>query len=64
MSSHQSSYTCIAEQRCYLNAVADNLLDQHFNPIGPDQVCAGDVTSLKTGEGWMYLAIVMDLYSR
>ena len=33
-------------------------------PLSEDEVCAGDITHLRTHKGWMYLAIVMDLYSR
>ena len=34
------------------------------NPLSEDEVWAGDITYLRTHKGWMYLAIVMDLYSR
>lgn len=54
----------VTTKRKHSDAVADNLVNMNFNVAAPNQVWAGDVTYLKTGEGWIYLAIVMDLYSR
>ena len=54
----------VTTQRKKSDAVADNLLNQNFNPVAANEIWAGDITYLRTAEGWMYLAIVMDLYSR
>jgi transposase InsO family protein len=42
-------------KRKHHDAVADNFLNQNFNPVAPKQVWADDVTYFKAGAGWMYL---------
>lgn len=44
--------------------VAPNLLNQNFEADHPNQKWVGDITYLWTDEGWLYLAVVIDLYSR
>lgn len=44
--------------------VAPNLLQQDFTAAGPNQKYVGDITYLWTDEGWLYLAVVIDLFSR
>jgi transposase InsO family protein len=44
--------------------VADNTLDRQFTVKQPDRVWAGDITYCWTEEGWLDLAVVLDLYSR
>ncbi len=44
--------------------VFKNLLDRDFKPERPNQVWASDITYIRTFEGWLYLNVVIDLYSR
>jgi len=44
--------------------VAPNILEQNFTATAPNQKWVGDITYLWTDEGWLYLATVIDLYSR
>lgn len=44
--------------------VAPNLLDRKFEVTAPNKVWVSDITYIRTWEGWLYLATVMDLFSR
>ena len=44
--------------------VAPNLLHRNFEASAPNKVWAGDVTFISTAEGWLYLAVLIDLFSR
>lgn len=44
--------------------VAENLLGRSFDPAGPNESWCADITYIATREGWLYLAVVEDLFSR
>ncbi|MFZ0872080.1 MAG: IS3 family transposase [Rhodanobacter sp.] len=46
------------------SAIAPNLLDRQFQASAPNQKWVADFTYLWTAEGWLYVAVVLDLYSR
>ncbi len=54
----------VTTQRRHSDAVAANLLNQDFAVEKPDTVWAGDITYLRTGDGWLYLAVLLDLCTR
>ncbi len=47
-----------------INAIAPNLLDREFEASGPNRRWVADFTYIWTDEGWLYVAAVLDLYSR
>jgi putative transposase len=44
--------------------LAPNRLDRDFSAAGPNQKWVCDITYIPTGEGWLYLAVVLDIWSR
>ena len=45
-------------------AVAENILDRQFQVAGPNQAWVTDITYVWTREGWLYVAVVLDLFAR
>jgi putative transposase len=43
---------------------APDLVEQNFTPPGPDRLWVADITQQRTGEGWLYMAVVLDCFSR
>jgi putative transposase len=67
----QAGLRCNTRRKCkapcatgQAQTVAPSQLDQEFTVTVPDTVSVGDITDLPTGEGWRYLAVVLDLCSR
>jgi putative transposase len=60
---HKRRYKVTTDSKHHL-PVAANLLNRDFTPSAPNQTWTSDMTYLWTDEGWLYLAIVLDLFNR
>jgi putative transposase len=60
---HKRRYKATTDSKHAL-PVAPNLLERNFSPSAPNQAWAADLTYVWTDEGWLYLAIVLDLFNR
>ncbi len=60
---HKRKYKVTTDSKHKL-PVARNVLNRDFSPTAPNQSWGTDITYLWTQEGWIYLAVVIDLYSR
>jgi transposase InsO family protein len=60
---HKRRFKVTTDSKHHL-PVAPNLLGRNFTPDAPNQVWTSDITYLWTDEGWLYLAIVLDLFNR
>ncbi|RQR68743.1 IS3 family transposase [Burkholderia sp. Bp9010] len=60
---HKRRYRATTDSKHKL-PVAPNLLNREFTPAEPSQVFSSDITYIWTDEGWLYLAVVLDLFNR
>ena len=54
----------VTTDSCHDLPISPNVLNREFAVSGPDRVWAGDITYIATDEGWLFLAVVIDLFSR
>jgi putative transposase len=60
----QVSYRKPRHRAGELHKVTPNILQRQFNPQAPNESWVTDITYIRTHEGWLYLAVVLDLFSR
>ena len=60
---HKRRYKATTDSKHAL-PVAANLLERNFSPSAPNQAWSADLTYVWTDEGWLYLAVVLDLFNR
>jgi len=60
---HKRRYKATTDSK-HAMPIAPNLLDRNFTPSAPNKAWTSDITYLWTTEGWLYLAVVIDLFNR
>lgn len=61
---HCNTYSSLCAGDRKPAVVTDNTLDRQFDIDAPDRIWVTDITYIRTHEGWSYLAVVIDLFSR
>jgi transposase InsO family protein len=64
LAAHHTTHRVVTTQADPKAMPADNVLDRAFEAQRPNEKWVADVTYIATGRGWMYLAVVLDLFSR
>ncbi|SFW90747.1 DDE-type integrase/transposase/recombinase [Chitinophaga sancti] len=60
----QKKKFCVTAERAHDLPVADNLLNRNFKAERANQKWVSDFTYIRISEGWLYLAVIVDLFSR
>jgi transposase InsO family protein len=61
---HRRKYRVQTTDSNHSNPISDNIIEQDFSTTGRNQKWGSDITYIKTNQGWIYLAVVIDFYSR
>jgi transposase InsO family protein len=61
---HKHKYKAVATDSAHNFPVAENLLNRQFEQAQPNTTWLTDTTYIRTNEGWLYLAVMLDLFSR
>ena len=61
---HTKKFKVVTTDSKHKHAISDNTLNRDFNSHKPNRIWVADITYIRTLGGWVYLAIILDLFSR
>ena len=61
---HTKKFKVVTTDSKHKHAISDNTLNRDFNSHEPNRIWVADITYIRTLGGWVYLAIILDLFSR